>query len=165
MRDSESSPIQPNDIRMTRPSGNNVVYVPPPVSLPTNASFSQDGELTIARMVDKSIALVLDDDDDLTMRRAFYYMADKDHSVNQSLTNIQTDPLVFDIELKKALSDRDPEVQLAIWKAAYYSKLLNHGWDTSLPMPGLVVNGSNWEYYIGYVQDETLVSRHQTRYS
>lgn len=148
---------------MTRPTGN-IPFgsAPPAPSVSTTASLSQDGDLTVARMVDKSIGLRLDKEDKKIIDHAFHHMADKDHSVNQTLTYIQAIPLVFDIELKKTLSDRDPEVQLAIWKAAYYSKLLYHGWDTSLPMPCIVVNGHNWDYYIAYVQDETLVSWQQT---
>lgn len=64
----------------------------------------------------------------------------------------------MDFELKKTYSDRDPKVQLAIWKAGGLKKMRYHNWDMSMPMPGVTVDGSEWRCYLFFARDSDLVS-------
>ena len=109
-------------------------------------------------MVDLSIGLDLDEDEEEIVDIAFNKMPDNDQSLNQSLSYIKDTPLLVDIELKKLWGDRDPRVQLAVWKAGAFEKMRYHGWDTSLPMPGITVNGSEWDCFLFFVRDSDLVS-------
>lgn len=113
---------------------------------------------TTSRMVDLSIGLGLKRDDERTVAHAFSKMPDHDQSLNQSLSYIKDTPLLVDIELKKTYADRDPRVQLAVWKAGGFEKMRYHNWSTSMPMPGITVNGSEWDCYLFFVRDSELVS-------
>ena len=119
---------------------------------------STESPSTTSRMVDLSIRLGLKREDERTVARAFSKMPDHDQSLNQSLSYIKDTPLVVDIELKKIYADRDPRVQLAVWKAGGFEKIRYHNWNTSMPMPGITVNGSDWECYLFFVRDLELVS-------
>lgn len=113
--------------------------------------------LTTSRMVDLSIGLDLDKEDEKLVHRAFSKMPDNLQSLNQSLSYIKETPLLVDIELKRTNSDRDPRVQLAVWKAGGFKKLQYHRWDTSIPMPGITVNGSEWDCFLFFMRDSELV--------
>ena len=114
--------------------------------------------LTTSRMVDWSIVLDLTADDEDTVADAFNKISDNAQSLNQSLSYIKNTPLLVDIELKKTNAVPDPLVQLAIWKAGGFKKMQLHGWDTSMPMPGITVNGHLWECYIFFARGSRLVS-------
>ena len=109
-------------------------------------------------MVDLSIGLDLEEDDEDIVDAAFNKMPDNDQSLNQSLSYVKDTPLLVDIELKRTYADRDPRVQLAVWKAGGFEKMRYHNWDTSMPMPGITVNGSDWDCYLFFVRDSELVS-------
>ena len=109
-------------------------------------------------MVDLSIGLDLNRDDERTVDSAFNKMLDNDQSLNQSLSYIKDTPLMVDIELEKTYGNRDPRVQLAVWKAGAFKKMRYHGWDASLPMPGITVSESEWDCFLFFVQDSGLVS-------
>ena len=117
-----------------------------------------DSPTTTSRMVDLSIGLDLDEDDEEIVDTAFNKMPDNDQSLNQSLSYIKDTPLLVDIELKKSWGDCDPRVQLAVWKAGGFEKMRYHNWDTSMPMPGITVNGSEWDCFLFFVRDSDLVS-------
>ncbi len=78
-------------------------------------------------------------------------------TLNQSLAYIRDTPLFLDLVPKKTHVNRDPEMQLAIWMAALYSKRLHPGWDTAIAMPGIVVNGYDWHYYLTFEREGDLV--------
>ena len=109
-------------------------------------------------MIDWCLGLKLDSADQRTISAAFATMDKFEQSLNQSLGYIRMEPLFLDIEIKKVLSDIDPEVQIAIWASASFLKRRHHHWDTSMPMPAVVVNGHNWDYYIFFPCDNELVS-------
>ena len=138
---------------MLRPDGHQLESA----SIGTRES-SSEGLSTTARMVDLSLGLVLKEEDEIIVHRAFGNMLDHDQSLNQSLSYIRDTPLLVNFELKKSYSDRDPRVQLAIWKAAWLKKMQYHQWDMSMPMPGVTVDGSEWSCYLFFVRDSMLVS-------
>ncbi|KAL8957920.1 MAG: hypothetical protein Q9193_004920 [Seirophora villosa] len=82
---------------------------------------------------------------------------DYERSLNQSMSYIRHTPLFLDFELKKTNQARDPQVQLAIWQVAGYLKKKHHGWDTAIPIPGIVVNGHQWYYYIAFERNDGLI--------
>lgn len=114
-------------------------------------------ELTTTRMVDYSLGLFLEEEICDVISKAFKNMGDYEQSLNQSMSYILHTPLLLDLELKKTNQARDPQVQLAIWLAAAYMKRKHHEWDTSFPMPGLVVNGHDWKFYIAFERENGLV--------
>lgn len=107
------------------------------------------------------MALNLSWDEEELINEVYNTLRPGERSLNQSLSYICSCPLFADIELKKEQASRDPEVQLALWKAAASLKRRHHGWDSSLPMPGITVNGHIWNFYIFFEHAEKrLVSRY-----
>lgn len=112
---------------------------------------------TIGRMVDWCLALNLDDEDEDLVDEAFASMKGGEQSLNQTLSYIHKCPLFLDIEIKKTQSNRDPEVQLAIWASSALLKRQHHGWDTSMPMPAIAINGNSWDYFLFFEMKGDLV--------
>ncbi|KAL8904219.1 MAG: hypothetical protein Q9207_003407 [Kuettlingeria erythrocarpa] len=153
----ENCAIEPSDIRMLRPGE----------CSPADESSKGKGketeadktwkDLSTVRMVDCSLGLFLDEPVCDLISKAFRNINDYEQSLNQSMSYIRHTPLLLDFELKKTNQARDPQVQLAIWLAAAYLKRKHHGWNTSIPMPGLVVNGHEWNFYIAFERDNGLI--------
>ena len=116
------------------------------------------GGSVISRMVDWCLALKLSFNEKVTISQAFSTVLAGQRSLNQSLSYIHKHPIFLDIELKKQFAARDPEVQLAIWASAGMLKRKEHGWDTSLPMPGITVYGHTWTCYLFFPQGSQLVN-------
>ena len=108
-------------------------------------------------MVDWCLGLNVDEDDMHVIKQAFANTVDNAAALNQSLSYIRNTPLILDIELKKTLQPRDPQVQLAIWASSALLKKRIMGWDTSMPMPAIAVNGHLWEFYIFFEMNNDLV--------
>ena len=153
----ETCSIEPVQLRMARPNGSPFDDGTRTTTSKGITNATDDEDVTTSRMIDLALGLDLNDTDADAVTNAFKGMRDNEHSLNQSMAYIRNTPLFLDIELKKVVSNRDPDVQLAIWQAASYSKKLYHGWDTSMPMPGIVVNGHDWQYYITFERDGGLV--------
>lgn len=107
-----------------------------------------EGDPTVSKMVDWCVGLQLGWEDETVISRAFSTVRPNMRSLNQSLSFIDKVPLFLDIEMKKTNPGRDPEVQLAIWACAALKKKREMTWDTSLPMPGIVIEGHHWSYYV-----------------
>ncbi|KAL9595268.1 MAG: hypothetical protein Q9219_006544 [cf. Caloplaca sp. 3 TL-2023] len=122
----------------------------------TKVSTADTTAVTASRMIDISLGLKLDASQTSVINKAWRTRRDNEHSLNQSLSYVRVHPLFLDIELKKQRQVRDPLVQLGIWMAACYEKRKLHGWDVSIPMPGLVIDGSEWKLYIGYIRDDDV---------
>lgn len=133
--------LQPDDFRMKRPNGEPLEIEEE--SIKTNSN--NDEGPTISRMIDRQMGLSLASKDLDRVNAAFHNMMDGEHSVNQTLGPFRTTPAFLDLELKKTESNINPEIQLAVWNAGLYLKRKYHGWDTSMPMPSIVVKGHNWE--------------------
>lgn len=111
----------------------------------------------MARMVDWSVGIELDDDDEILLTSAYANLPDNLMSINQSLSYVSNSPLIFDLEVKKTVQPRDPVLQIAIWASAALLKKRQHGWDTSMPSPAITVDGHLWQYYIFFELDAELV--------
>ena len=111
----------------------------------------------MGRMVDWCLGMNVDHDDLKKIRQAFAKVPDNAASLNQSVSWIRINPLILDIEIKKVIQPRDPQVQLAVWASSALLKKKLMGWDTSMPMPAIVVNGNVWDYYIFFEMDNDLV--------
>ncbi|KAL8931780.1 MAG: hypothetical protein Q9216_007075 [Gyalolechia sp. 2 TL-2023] len=149
--------INPPSIYTRMPGGRPLKYDPELASRATDTSSEQGSDRTIAKMVDWSLGLEIDYKDDDKISEAFGFCDDHEHSLNQSMSFIKRVPLFGDLELKKELQARDPAVQLAIWKSAWLLKAQHHGWDISLPMPGLTVIGHDWSFYLFMAADDGLI--------
>ena len=112
---------------------------------------------SLGRMVDWCLGLNVDRADMAVIRKAFADIVDNAATLNQSLSYIRNTPLILDIEIKKTLQPRDPQVQLAIWASSALCKKRFMGWDTSMPMPAIAVNGHFWEFYIFFEMNKNLV--------
>ncbi|KAL8900672.1 MAG: hypothetical protein Q9207_005575 [Kuettlingeria erythrocarpa] len=102
----------------------------------------------ISKMVDWSLVLDLDSKDEEKIDAAFSKLNVHERSLNQSLSYIKRSPLVVDLEIKKQQPGNSPEVHIAIWASSALKKKRWHGWDTSLPMPAITVEGHRWDWYL-----------------
>lgn len=128
-----------------------------PLTYEPDTSTDKSSDRTISKMVDWSLGLEIGLEDNKKISSAFSFCDDYEHSLNQSISFIKRVPLFADVELKKTFQTRDPAVQLAIWKSAWLLKAQHHGWDTSLPMPGISVTGHEWSLYLFMAADDGLV--------
>ena len=108
-------------------------------------------------MVDWCLAMNVDSKTMDLIHQGYRNSADNECSLNQSLSYIRNNPLILDMEIKKTLQLRDPEVQLAIWAGSALLKKRYHKWDTSMPMPAIAINGHQWDYYIFFEMNDDLV--------
>lgn len=102
----------------------------------------------VTRMIDWSLALILSQDDENMLEKAFETINPNECSVNQSLSYIKHSPIFLDVELKKSQPGSNPEVALAIWASGALQKKIRHDWDTSLPMPAIAIEGNTWSAYM-----------------
>ncbi|KAI4118371.1 MAG: hypothetical protein LQ345_001568 [Seirophora villosa] len=142
--------INPPSIYTKMPGGRPLTYEP-------DTSTDKSSDRTISKMVDWSLGLEIGLEDNKKISSAFSFCDDYEHSLNQSISFIKRVPLFADVELKKTFQTRDPAVQLAIWKSAWLLKAQHHGWDTSLPMPGISVTGHEWSLYLFMAADDGLI--------
>ena len=108
-------------------------------------------------MVDWCLGLQLGYDDAQLVTSAFGMIRLNEASLNQTVAFIKQCPLFLVIEIKITQTDRNPEVQLAIWASGALRKKQHHGWDIDLPMPAIAVNGHTWDYYLFFGWDDHLV--------
>ena len=108
-------------------------------------------------MVDWCLGFKLDKDDIVVIRKAYDGLPPNDRALNQSLSYVKRYPLILDIEIKKTLQMRDPEVQLAIWASSALRKKQIMGWDTSMPMPAIAIEGHDWRFFILFATNDELV--------
>ena len=154
---SETCDIRPLEMRPKRPS--------PDESIPIDCdaqTVTSDGKVktpsdNVGRMIDWCLALNVDGNDMEVIQQAFSKTRDYKSSLNQTFSYIRHHPLILDIEIKKVSQPRDPQVQLAIWASAALLKKRHMGWNTSLPMPAVAINGHSWDYYIFFEMDKNLV--------
>ena len=152
---SETCTINPANFRPKMPNG-------APLALEGDGETASGTSVTqeprsMTRMVDWCLGLELGYEDRQLVMKAFGLVELNETSLNQTVSFIKECPLFLDIEIKKTQTNRNPEVQLAIWAAGALLKKQHHGWDTSLPMPAIAVNGHSWDYYLFFGWDDQLV--------
>ncbi|KAL9047053.1 MAG: hypothetical protein Q9214_000270 [Letrouitia sp. 1 TL-2023] len=145
----ETCPIEPNELHTKMSSGTMLIYG-------TELDDEEEPD-TVSKMVDWSLGLELNMEEERIVSRAFSKIRPNECSLNQSLSYISRCPFFLDIEIKKSQPVKNPEVQLAIWESGALQKKRHHGWDTSLPMPAITIEGHNWTYYLFIVMNEDLV--------
>ncbi|KAI4090080.1 MAG: hypothetical protein LQ344_004951 [Seirophora lacunosa] len=153
----ETCSIEPSDLRMVRPSQQRSASEGPTGNEKAAEADKNWKELMAARMIDCCLGLFLDETSRQTVNSRLKTVMDDERSLNQSMSYIRHTPLFLGFELKKTNQARDPQVQLAIWQVAGYRKKKHHGWDTAIPIPGIVVNGHQWHYYIAFERYDGLV--------
>ncbi len=142
-------------MRPTRPQGAGYVDLEAHTASARTAQ-TEAGE-TIGRMIDWCLGLEIDKDDKDLILQARQNQSDFEFSINQCNSYISSYLLLVDFEIKKTVSSRDPLVQLAIWEAGGLLKKRHHGWDTSMPMPGITIDGHHWECYLFFKLNKDLV--------
>lgn len=142
-------------MRPTRPEGAGFL------DLETQTNYTRTAKTnaaeSIGRMIDWCLGLEVDDDDMDIIVQAWRKSSDHEFSLNQSIQYISRDLLLADFELKPTVANRDPLVQLAIWESGALLKKRHHGWDTSMPMPGITISGHLWECYLFFELNNNLV--------
>ena len=154
---SETCSIQPIEIRPKRPSPNDAFPIDCDAQTVTSDSKSKTSPENVGRMVDWCLAITIDANDMDVIKQAFTKTPDLATSLNQTFSYIRNHPLILDIEIKKVVHPRDPQVQLAIWASSALLKKRMMGWDTSLPMPAVAVNGHRWDFYLFFEMEQNLV--------
>ena len=107
-----------------------------------------DEDLTTSRMIDWALGLTPDQQELGVIKDAYNNMGDWEQSINQTVNYMKDVSISVDFEVKKKNSAIIPEVQLAVWASALFIKRRHHKWDTSIPTPGIVIAGHQWECYI-----------------
>ncbi|KAI4196168.1 MAG: hypothetical protein LQ350_006716 [Teloschistes chrysophthalmus] len=148
----ESCPIDPVNIRMLRPGRQRYVD-----EASSRNSEAEDSSVTTTRMVDVCLGLNLDPTTMKLITDTWAIREEFKTSLNQSTSYIIHNPLFLDVAIKKTNQERNPLIRLGMWMAGLYAKRQHHGWDQSVPMPGLVVNGDQWFFYIGFAMGEGVV--------
>lgn len=148
----ENVAIEPKEFRVSRPNLNGVPGVADELNPDAQSTIAGDEGDSTTRMIDWSLGLCLGRNELSIIEDAFDTMtADTERSLNQTFAAYtKSIPMFLDIEVKQAHQKAPPDVQLAIWAGALYKKRRYHGWDTSLPQPGIVVDGLQWDLYITY---------------
>ncbi|KAL8840302.1 MAG: hypothetical protein Q9170_001386 [Blastenia crenularia] len=118
---------------------------------------SDEPNQSVSKMVDWTLAIDLDDEDEDIIDRAFNKMNSGECSLNQSSSYIRKSALFTDFELKKPYAGGDPGVQLALWESGALLKRRWHNWDTSIPMPGVFVDGHVWHWCLFVALGKGLV--------
>ena len=149
----ETVAVEPEEFRMRRPNGSEL-----DVGGSTVASGVAQDSVTTSRMIDSVLGLQLEEEEEDVILSGFTTLKENERSLNQALSYFPDLPIFLDIEIKQESSARDPKVQLAVWAVGGYKKRLHHKWDTSMPMPGVVISGTRWELYIFYERGSGLVS-------
>ncbi|KAI4285068.1 MAG: hypothetical protein L6R35_004741 [Caloplaca aegaea] len=150
----EQCSIAPNDLHTKMPNGTALPYETLPGTITKEIDCaSTDGKKAgkakdVTRMIDWSLALILSQDDENMLEKAFETINPNECSVNQSLSYIKHSPIFLDVELKKSQPGSNPEVALAIWASGALQKKIRHDWDTSLPMPAIAIEGNTWSAYM-----------------
>ena len=91
------------------------------------------------------------------MRQAWRNLPSHESSLNQCLSYIRRYLLIVDFDIKDSVSNREQLVPLAVWESGALLKKRYHGWDTSMPMVGIKVDGHRWECYLFFEMDKALV--------
>lgn len=156
---SERCAVGPSDLYTKTPRHVPLIYG-------TDSRMTDDeGEKTpgqeISKMIDWSLVLDLSSSDEEKMDAAFAKLNVHERSLNQSLSYIKRSPLVVHLEIKKQQPGNSPEVHIAIWASAALKKKSWHGWDTSLPMPAITVEGHRWDWYLLMAAGKGLVRTHR----
>ena len=100
-------------------------------------------------MIDMQYGLLIHDDDKDALRMGYRNMLPQVRSINQTTVEYTRDvPTFVDFELKRKGSDIDPKFQLAVWGAGLYLKRQYHGWDVSMPIVGVTIEGHTWECFL-----------------
>lgn len=130
------------------PNGNPLLYGAGAGSTTDNSIETDSNPKDVKRVVDWCVALDLGWKDEDILVDAFATLNPNECSVNQSLSYIHRSPIFLEVELKKKQPATDPEVALAIWASGALQKKIHHGWDTSLPMPAVTIEGHVWYWYM-----------------
>ncbi|KAL8857189.1 MAG: hypothetical protein Q9178_006244 [Gyalolechia marmorata] len=153
----ESIPIEPYELRPTIDSS---TLSQGGSSKDSSGVDNDEGKGTgISKLIDWAMTLKLSEIEVLRISRAFTKLdRPLERSVNQTFGNLSYCPLFLLLEVKKSNQKTDPRIQLAIWASAAFTKYNMHGWDTSFPIPGVTVNGHDWELFLFYEQNDTVES-------
>ncbi|KAL8945275.1 MAG: hypothetical protein Q9211_000193 [Gyalolechia sp. 1 TL-2023] len=144
----EQCSIEPSELHTKMPNGTRLIYSTEVESI-TDSSAEEDSNLKgVKKMVDWCLALALGYKDEDILEKAFTTIHANECSVNQSLSYIRRSPIFLDVELKKKQPATDPEVELAIWASGALQKKVHHGWDPTLPMPAITIEGHIWSWYM-----------------
>ena len=143
---SEDSRMGPKEVLMKRPNNKNLL-----IDEASGITFGDlVGDDTTEKRIDWACGLCLTASDEMILQSQIYAgKATGFHSLNQTddSSPIASYPLFLSIEVKRPQTTRDPCVQLAIWEAAGFIKKGLMGWDTSMPVPGITVDGHFWKVY------------------
>ena len=122
------------------------------------SNTTQETAQPMGRMIDWCLALSLTEEQTEHVNKQFTEVKFNERSLNQTRSYIKSCPIWADIEIKKTLTTRKPEVQLAIWACGGFLKRKHHGWDVTMPMPAIAINGDSWSFYIFFPLNSDLVS-------
>ncbi len=106
-------------------------------------------------MIDMQYGLLVHQDDLTALRTGYRNLPPEFKSINQTLVEYTKEvPAFVDFELKRKGSDVDPKFQLAVWGAGLYLKRKHHGWDVSMPIVGIAIEGHTWECFLLFEHGE-----------
>ncbi len=163
--DREKCSIEPEEMRPTLPNGSTLRATVSAGQSSCSAKTTTDDGETVGKMVDYGLTLILSVEQRRAIAAGFATLRPNEQTLNQCLGYISYCPLFLHMELKKTQSNRDPEVQLAIWALGGLRKMLHHGWATHMPMPAIAINGHKWDCYVFFETNKNLVGRFSSHHT
>jgi hypothetical protein len=104
----------------------------------------------LSRKIDYAMGLILPDRDLQTLNHAVYINETSVPSINQTDRFANFIPVFLNIEVKRRVSDVDPQVQLAVWVTAEFKKRAVEKYGRNMPVVAIAVTGDSWDLWIAY---------------
>ena len=102
------------------------------------------------RKIDYAMGLILPDSDLQALERAVYTNETSVPSINQTDRFANFIPMFLNIEVKRRVTDVDPQIQLAVWVIAEFKKRAVEGYNRNMPVVTIAITGDVWDLWMAY---------------
>ena len=99
----------------------------------------------------------------ISIVQAWRNLPNHESSLNQWISYIRRCFHIVDSDIKDRVSNREQLVPLAVWESGALLKNRHYGWNKSIQMIGIKVDGHHREYFLFFELDKNLVGPHIPR--
>ena len=96
------------------------------------------------------MGLILSDHDLQALNRAVYANETSVPSINQTDRFTNFIPMFLNIEVKRRVTDIDPQIQLAVWATAEFKKRALENYGRNMPVVAIAITGDAWDPWMAY---------------